>query len=77
MNSIKIIANGAYFPKRKVNNKELANKYNITEEYIYKRTGIENRFFANDGTRYWPVYTRLRPVRPLLLQPSRKKVDAT
>lgn len=50
MNSIKIIANGAYFPKRKVNNKELANKYNITEEYIYKRTGIENRFFANDET---------------------------
>lgn len=50
MNSIKIIANGAYFPKQKVDNKELAKKYNITDEYIYKRTGIENRFFANDET---------------------------
>lgn len=50
MNSIKIVANGAYFPKKEIKNKELARKFNVTEEYIYKRTGIESRFSTEDET---------------------------
>lgn len=48
MNNIEIIANGIYLPKNKVASKQLAEKLNIKEEYIIKRTGIKNRYFAED-----------------------------
>lgn len=46
MNSIKIIANGKYLPKNKIDNKYLAKELGIDEEYIYKRTGIQTRFYS-------------------------------
>lgn len=46
MNSVKIIANGKYLPKNKIDNKYLTKELGIEEEYIYKRTGIQTRFYS-------------------------------
>ena len=48
MESIEIIASGSYIPKNKVTNAILAKQLGITEEYIFKRTGIKQRFFASE-----------------------------
>lgn len=48
MKSIEIIGNGKYLPQKKVTSKQLAEKLNIDEKYILKRTGIENRYFAEN-----------------------------
>lgn len=48
MNNIEIIASGRYLPNKKIENKQLASNLNITEDYIYKRTGIKTRFFSED-----------------------------
>ena len=50
MNSIKIIANGSYLPKYKLENKELNKKYNLEEGWIEKRSGIKTRYYALDET---------------------------
>lgn len=50
MNNIKIIATGSYLPKNKVDNKTIANELKITEEFIYKRTGIKTRYYSEDET---------------------------
>lgn len=46
MDSIKILANGSYLPKNKIDNNFLNNRFNLNEDWIYKRTGIKNRFYA-------------------------------
>ena len=48
MKSIEIIATGSYLPKTEINNSYLAKKLNITEDYIYKRTGIQKRYYSKD-----------------------------
>ena len=45
MKNIKIVATGSYLPQNKVDNKTIANELKITEEFIYKRTGIKTRYF--------------------------------
>ena len=50
MNNIKIIGNGYYLPKRKIENSYFFNKMNINDEYIYKRSGIKTRYFVEDET---------------------------
>ena len=50
MNNIKIISHGKYLPKNKVNNTELEEKLNLDKEFIYKRTGIKNRYYITDET---------------------------
>ena len=50
MNNIKIIATGSYLPKNKVDNITIANKLKITDEFIYKRTGIQTRYYSEDET---------------------------
>lgn len=50
MKNIEWLANGVYLPKKKITNKELAEKLDVTEEYIYKRTGIEKRYYAEEET---------------------------
>lgn len=50
MKSIKIVANGMYLPKHKVLNEELSINLKLENDYIYKRTGIEQRFFAENET---------------------------
>ena len=50
MVNIEIKGTGKYLPKNKVTSKELAKKFNVTEEFITKRTGIQNRYFSKDET---------------------------
>lgn len=47
---MEIIASSSYLPKRKIDNKELAKRFNVEEEYIEKRTGIKERYFVIDET---------------------------
>lgn len=50
MKNIKIVATGSYLPKNKVDNKTIANELMITEEFIYKRTGIQTRYYSEAET---------------------------
>ena len=47
---MRLVASSSYLPEIKVENKEIANKFNIEDEYIVKRTGIKQRYFAKDET---------------------------
>ena len=42
-----IIGTGKYIPSRKVDNKFVARKTKTSKDWIYKKTGIKQRFFAN------------------------------
>ena len=46
MKSIKIIATGKHLPKTKIDNYYLAKKLGTTQDYIYKRTGIQTRYYS-------------------------------
>ncbi len=50
MNYIKITHCASYLPRKKVLNKEIENGLNLEEGYIYKRTGIEERYYAENET---------------------------
>ena len=50
MNSIEIIKSGIYLPKHRIKSNELENKLELEKEYIYKRTGIQERYYAKDET---------------------------
>ena len=50
MNSIKIVATGMYLPKQEIDNSYFKNKFNIDDDWIYQRTGIEKRYWAKDET---------------------------
>lgn len=46
MNSIKILATGMYLPKNEIDNKYFNDKFNLEEDWIYKRTGIKKRYWT-------------------------------
>ena len=46
MKSIKIIATGKHLPETKIDNYYLAKKFDTTQDYIYKRTGIQIRYYS-------------------------------
>ena len=50
MNSIKIIASGVYLPSNRIENSILNSKFNLDDTWIYKRTGIKTRYWAEDET---------------------------
>ena len=50
MKNIEIVATGSYLPENMVDNKQLANELNITEQFIYKRTGIKTRYYTENET---------------------------
>ncbi len=50
MNSIKILANGIALPERKIDNLTLQNKFNLDEDWIYSRTGINARYYIENET---------------------------
>ena len=45
---MRIVASSGYLPQNKITNKELAKRFNVEEEYIEKRTGIKQRYYANE-----------------------------
>ena len=49
MSNIKIISSGRYIPNIKITNEELEKKYQVEENYILKRTGIKQRFYAKEA----------------------------
>ena len=48
MNSIKVLASGIYLPNKEINNKYFNDIFNIDDNWIYQRTGIKKRFWAED-----------------------------
>lgn len=50
MDSIKILGNGIYLPKNKIENEYFNNKFNLSENWILKRTGISCRYWADNET---------------------------
>ena len=47
---MRLIASSSYLPKKMMSNKEIAERFKINEEFIEKRTGIKQRYFAEDET---------------------------
>jgi len=45
-----VLGTGAYLPERILNNRELADRFGCSEEWILTRTGIKERRFAEPGT---------------------------
>ena len=48
--NMRLIASSSYLPKKMMSNKEIAERFKINEEFIEKRTGIKQRYFAEDET---------------------------
>lgn len=48
MSNLQIIASGKYIPNIKITNEELEEKYKVERNYILKRTGIKQRFYAKE-----------------------------
>ena len=48
MNSIKILATGMYLPEIEIDNKYFNDKFNLEEDWIYKRTGIKKRYWTEN-----------------------------
>lgn len=49
MKSIEIMKTGAYLPEIKVTSEEIENKLKLEKGYIYKRTGIQTRYYAEEN----------------------------
>lgn len=45
---MRIVASSSYLPQSRITNRELAKKFNVEEEYIEKRTGIKQRYYAKE-----------------------------
>ena len=50
MNSIRIVASGMYLPYNEINNSYFNNRFKIDDNWIYQRTGIQKRFWADEET---------------------------
>lgn len=50
MKGFEIVATGSYLPKNKVENKALAKALNVTEDFIYQRTGVNTRYYSEGET---------------------------
>ena len=46
--SIKIVDGKSYLPKQKILNSKIEEKFSLKEGYIYKRTGIKERYYVED-----------------------------
>ena len=47
---MRLVASCSYLPKKIISNKEIAEKFKVSEEFIEKRTGIKQRYFVEDET---------------------------
>ena len=50
MESIKIITTSKYLPNNKIKNEFFNQKFNLSDDWIFKRTGIKERFFTKEET---------------------------
>lgn len=50
MKGFEIVATGSYLPKNKIENKALAKALNVTEDFIYQRTGVNTRYYSEGET---------------------------
>ncbi|MCI9365913.1 MAG: hypothetical protein HFJ54_04970 [Clostridia bacterium] len=50
MNSIEILSNGVALPKKEIENDILNEKFNLSQTWIYDRTGIEKRYYIENET---------------------------
>ena len=48
MYSIKIIASGMYLPRNEIDNSYFNRKFDLDDNWIYQRTGIKKRYWAED-----------------------------
>lgn len=46
----KIVSSGSYLPQKKVHASEIQEKMPVNEDWIIKKTGVENRHYAEDET---------------------------
>jgi 3-oxoacyl-[acyl-carrier-protein] synthase-3 len=53
-----VLGTGSFLPERVVDNRELAERYGCSEEWILSRTGIRERRFAEPGTGASALGTR-------------------
>ena len=49
MYSIQIIGYGSYLPNKKVENDSLNKKFNLDSDWIYQRSGIRYRYYAEES----------------------------
>ena len=50
MNNIKMVATSSYLPETRISNEFFNEKFNLSEDWIKKRTGIDYRYFAKNET---------------------------
>lgn len=50
MNSVKLLASGMYLPEREINNAEFNKIFKLEDNWIYQRTGIKKRYWAEAET---------------------------
>ena len=46
--NVKLVSIGTYLPRKKVTNEELERKLKLEKGYIEKRTGIQERYYADN-----------------------------
>ena len=46
MNSVEILANGIALPKQRIESKLLEDRFQLEENWIYDRTGINTRYYV-------------------------------
>ena len=64
MNSIKILATGMYLPEKEIDNEYFNKKFELEENWIYKRTGIKKRYWAEEREK--PAELALKSVENLI-----------
>ena len=47
---MRLVASSSYLPNNKVTNQEITKRLGIDEQFIEKRTGIKQRYFADNET---------------------------
>lgn len=70
MESIKILATSTYLPNNKISNEYFKEEFDISQEWIKRRTGIENRYYAKEENI---VDLAIKVSKKILLENSIKK----
>ena len=71
MSNITIVANGIYVPKEQIKNDTLEKSLNLEKGYIERRTGIKNRYYAENET----IEDMALEAAKMILNSSKEKED--